>query len=112
MINTTNLLSDDILDKNILEFVKEIKSIFDLSKRIDQSIISYLLATKDIKYLSLSQVINQKVLPKVFGNEYKEKLQQLLELCLKYNDELGLSETIVELNNLLKDDFLNYWKLT
>jgi hypothetical protein len=108
----SNLSSENISDEKLLEFIKKIKSIFDLSKRIDQSIISYLLATKDIKYLNISKAINQKILPKVFGDEYKEKLKQLLDLCLEYNDYFDLSETIIELNNLLKDDFVNYWKIT
>lgn len=105
-INTWKIKQIDI------EILEEIKTIFNISKRTQDSIDEYLIETYNIWFLWISNVIYQKILPQIFWNEYKESLIKLKIYLKKYEQDKTINNLIQQIDQILNDDFINFWKTT
>lgn len=107
-----NATQKDNLDNVCIEFIDKFKNNCDLSRRTEDSIYCYLSLVKSYSFLGISSVLSQKCLPRAFWEEYRAKLKEILKICYMYDKKLDLQPVINEIELLLKDDFINYWKIT
>lgn len=104
-----NLLEKTILDNSYDDFIVELWKVWSFSDRIKNSILEYLSSTKEEdKY---NNIIFQKILPRVFWEDKRQDLENLLDFCIENNEKYNLEKSIDFIKKLKNDDFLSFWKI-
>ena len=73
---------------------------------------SYLSAVSVFTGVTPSNMIRQKLLPKVFGEQYRSQLDALRGLCTGYASTLGTGDVVDEIQALAQDEFVTFWNVT
>lgn len=105
-----NIIYDEI-DPLIRWLAEQLTQKCNISKRTENSLIKYRLLSKNYKKLSISNLINQKILTWAFWEDYRKYLEDLSDVCKEYQWKIDLSKVVKESDELLKDDFINYWRI-